>query len=315
MAPFRRSSSSKQSCSVVSPRRLCLGVLVIGAFILWADTAFWTGSSSLDAALSALYESLVETRPNFTTILIDSGSDKYRRHHYERYYERWFSPIRDQPGLKLLEIGANQGHSLKLWSDFFPQASIILGLGYGRAARGVEEKVENLPKVTIYRGDQSAKDTMDYLNQRGPWDIIIDDGSHVPEHMIFSLFHLWKSVTPGGLYIIEDLETNYWSPGKKVYGYTLTGTGIDADANHSAVTKLVQLQHVLMRHQLGATELSVMPGDDTICSMEWGMNLVLLRKCGLRTDGQGPDYLGSKGKVNVASIYQWVDEAKASNPK
>ena len=61
------------------------------------------------------------------------------------------------------------------------------------------------------------------LIARGPWDIIIDDGSHVPYHMVFSFFSLWKAVVPGGLYVIEDVETNYWKPGSKVYGH-LGGT-------------------------------------------------------------------------------------------
>jgi len=61
------------------------------------------------------------------------------------------------------------------------------------------------------------------LIARGPWDIIIDDGSHVPYHQVFSFFSLWKAVVPGGLYVIEDLETNYWEPGRKVYGH-LGGT-------------------------------------------------------------------------------------------
>lgn len=33
-----------------------------------------------------------EKRKSFTEILIESGSDKYERHHYERYYEPWLQP-------------------------------------------------------------------------------------------------------------------------------------------------------------------------------------------------------------------------------
>ena len=61
------------------------------------------------------------------------------------------------------------------------------------------------------------------LIAREPWDIIIDDGSHVPYHQVFSFFSLWKAVVPGGLYVIEDVETNYWKPGRMVYWH-LGGT-------------------------------------------------------------------------------------------
>ena len=45
----------------------------------------------------------------------------------------------------------------------------------------------------------------------GPFDIIIDDGSHVASHQIASfnsLFH--KALQENGTYFIEDLEGNYW---------------------------------------------------------------------------------------------------------
>jgi hypothetical protein len=255
----------------------------------------------------------VDTRPTLSTLFEAAGTDKFIRHHYERYYDRWFAPLRDYPGLKLIEIGANQGHSLKSWSDYFSNASDIMGLAYGDAAQGVEEKVQGLPGVSLYTGDQSKLSTMQYLRQRGPWNIIIDDGSHVPQHMIYSLYHLWDAVVPGGLYVIEDLETNYWTHGANIYGYQLVETGINADANHSAVTKLMQFIHVLTRHQLNFDgEMSVMPNDDLICSIEFGMNLVLLRKCGLPTDGPGPSNLNAP--VDKEEMRAWIAQAKASNP-
>ena len=59
-------------------------------------------------------------RRSFMEILKDSGSDKYTRHHYERYYEPWFeggttpsSSYRTKPNLRMLEIGAQHGKSLQ----------------------------------------------------------------------------------------------------------------------------------------------------------------------------------------------------------
>jgi hypothetical protein len=267
-----------------------LGMVVAKTFM--DQSAVKSDTASLTDTTASQTKSLqVEgaTRPTFATIFQASGTDKFSRHHYERYYDRWFAPFQDYPGLKLVEIGANQGHSLKSWSDYFSNASDILGVAYGESARGVDEKVKGLSGVYLYTGDQSKLSTMKFLQQRGPWNIIIDDGSHVPQHMIYSLYHLWDAVVPGGLYVIEDLETNYWADGTDIYGYLLDKTGIYADANHSAVTKLTQFIHVLMRNHLGLDgEMSVMPNDNLICSIEFGMNLVLLRKCGLPTDCWNP---------------------------
>jgi hypothetical protein len=274
--------------------------------------------NSMSSSMASIEAGAVENRnrPSFTEILVASGSDKYTRHHYERYYERWLEPLRDVRKLQLLEIGANQGHSLKLWSDYFTHAQSIVGLAYGEAAKNVDQQVDGLPGgVKVVWGDQSTLATMNKLQKLGPWNVIIDDGSHVPQHMMYSLFHLWKAVKPGGLYVIEDLETNYWKDGMGVYSYKLSGTGIHADANHSAVTKLQQFIHVLQRFPLNqAKQMSVMPGDDQLCSMEWGMNLVLLRKCGLPTDGSGPPSDMDAPWVDGNELAAWVRQAKASNP-
>ena len=40
------------------------------------------------------------------------------------------------------------------------------------------------------------------------FDIILDDGSHIVEHMILSFNTLFKYVKPGGFYIIEDIKKN-----------------------------------------------------------------------------------------------------------
>ena len=66
-------------------------------------------------------------------------------------------------------------------------------------------------------GDQAKNDTMAQLKAEGPFHIILYDGSHVPEHENFSLFSSWNSnsIIPGGMYIIEDLETHYGTTGRR----------------------------------------------------------------------------------------------------
>jgi hypothetical protein len=257
--------------------------------------------------------------PSFTEILIASGSDKFHRHHYERYYENWLRTFRHKPQTKILEIGAEAGRSLKVWSDYFSYPEKIMGLAYGEASDGVEESSSNLKAVSVYRGDQSKKETMDYLISKGPWDIIIDDGSHVPSHMIFSLFSLWNSVKPGGLYIIEDLETNYWPDGTKVFDYEMKNQGIGAGPEYSTVSKIQQIQQVLIsRRSTGAAELSVMPGDEEICAIEWGMNCVAIKRCSEKeATAYPPMRLGDirrKVLYDPDRMKNWIEEARRTNP-
>jgi hypothetical protein len=255
-----------------------------------------------------------ELLPSFTQILIASGSDKFPRHHYERYYENWLRTFRHKPKMKILEIGAEAGRSLKVWSDYFSYPEKIMGLAYGEASDGVEERSSNLKAVSVYRGDQSKKETMDYLIGKGPWDIIIDDGSHVPSHMIFSLFSLWNSVKPGGLYIIEDLETNYWPDGSKVFDYEMKNQGIGAGPEYSTVSKIQQIQQVLIsRRSTGAAELSVMPGDEKICAIEWGMNCVAIKRCSEQEATAYPP-MRPFPRYDPDRMQKWIEEARRTNP-
>jgi demethylmacrocin O-methyltransferase len=39
---------------------------------------------------------------------------------------------------------------------------------------------------------------------------VIDDGSHIPDHVMQSWIVLWMELTTPGWYVIEDLMTSYW---------------------------------------------------------------------------------------------------------
>jgi hypothetical protein len=264
----------------------------------------------------------VEVRPSMSEIMEKTGTDKLSTHHYEKYYETWFRSWREKPGLKFLEIGAEQGKSLALWAEYFDNPEVILGLAYGSSANGTDTKVntegfatKNQDRLKVLWGDQSQQETMDKLCSLGPWDIIIDDGSHVPEHMIFSFVKLFPCVKPGGMYIIEDLETNYWDEGREIYGYKLKGTGIGSSPRDNAIEKLKQLVDVLNRYEICRPELSVLPGDDNIKSMTFGTNLIMFERLTEKEKGElrSACLHWKKNLVNSRNIHKWMREAKSSN--
>jgi hypothetical protein len=55
---------------------------------------------------------------------------------------------------------------------------------------------------------------LEFLNtvkdEIGVIDIIVDDGSHVNEHIIKTFNHLFPLLKKGGIYVIEDLQCSYW---------------------------------------------------------------------------------------------------------
>src|SRR5690606_41306911 len=48
------------------------------------------------------------------------------------------------------------------------------------------------------------------INNIGEPDLIIDDGSHINEHVIESFNFLFPRLKSGGIYVIEDVQTSYW---------------------------------------------------------------------------------------------------------
>ena len=68
------------------------------------------------------------------------------------------------------------------------------------------------PKGKVFKGDQSKKEDLDrVILEIKKANIIIDDGSHLPEHQLFTFNYLFEKLLDfDGIYIIEDIETNYW---------------------------------------------------------------------------------------------------------
>ena len=145
-----------------------------------------------------------ENRESLDIIGLRAGTDKASRvHNYLQFYETFFAGMRPK-AIRLLEIGILNGASLKVWEEYFPNATII-GADINTDTRRFETA---RTKVEII--DQSnAQDMIDLAVRHGPFDIIIEDGSHLWEHQITSLKLLFPFVRVGGFYVVEDLHSNY----------------------------------------------------------------------------------------------------------
>ena len=137
-------------------------------------------------------------------------TDKWGKHYYTDIYEQWLRPMRYK-SIRLLEIGVGGvtkpdrgGNSLRMWKRFFPKG-IITGIDLYDKQRLAELRMH------IYQGDQSDENFLHEVNRKeGPFDVIIDDGSHMQSHVVKSLEVLYPLLKSGGIYIIEDTQTAYW---------------------------------------------------------------------------------------------------------
>jgi hypothetical protein len=126
------------------------------------------------------------------------------------HYERAFAPLRMDP-LKVIEIGAAGGESIRMWLEFFPSAHIwgidvVEGTNPYNTVRAATD-----PRYTFIHADQSDRSMWECLavDTGGNWDIICDDGSHMAKDVITSFNSGWKFVRPGGFWCIEDLGVAY----------------------------------------------------------------------------------------------------------
>ena len=160
---------------------------------------------------------LSQQKESLHALLRKSGSDKANHHQYARLYEPLLKQWRSKP-IKFLEIGVEDGHSLKVWNEYFDHSDTnILGLAY---ANKIQESLDD-KRISIIHGSQEDPKVLQNIALFGNYSIIIDDGSHVPSHQWYTFTFLWKTIVPGGIYIIEDIETNYWSTKSSIYGNSL----------------------------------------------------------------------------------------------
>jgi SAM-dependent methyltransferase len=170
---------------------------------------------------------------SLTEIANHHGTDKgtigpspdFPGHNYTDIYEAYLGRFRQSP-VTLLEIGLGVvgdrwdakivqgrntgGASLKMWYDYFPNARIY-GLDINDCSYLANDRVR-----TFVADQGKVEDLAAFVDalDEAAFDIVIDDGSHRPDHQQIALSYLFKHLRPGGLYFIEDLMANGFSDGK-----------------------------------------------------------------------------------------------------
>lgn len=125
--------------------------------------------------------------------------------HYFPAYERHFSRFVNQP-VTFIEIGCGDGGSLQLWKQYLGPLATIIGIDIRPECKQFEED-----QIHVRIGDQSDwKFLKSLIDEFGRPDVVLDDGSHVMDHVNASFANLYPHVAPNGVYFVEDLHTAYW---------------------------------------------------------------------------------------------------------
>lgn len=134
------------------------------------------------------------------------GTDKSSIHHdYLRKYERYL-PFSRGERLRILEVGACFGGSLRTWGEYYPNSEVI-GIDIDERSREVVGG-----NISIEIGSQVDGKFLGYIREKYvKFDMILDDASHRSVDQVFTFREMFSSVVSGGVYIVEDVCTSYWS--------------------------------------------------------------------------------------------------------
>jgi len=168
--------------------------------------------------------------------MLDELAIKYKcdkssiEHNYVEIYSVLFEPFRLNE-INLLEVGVCEGPSIRVWREYFPKANI-----YGWDIRNKYlNTIRNIERVFPRQVDQSNKQQLkDGAKLDGPFDLVIDDGSHEGPHQILTFETLWPHVKPNGYYIVEDVNCSYhekWAGTKITDNFIVYAKDIIDDLN------------------------------------------------------------------------------------
>ncbi|MEE9406676.1 MAG: class I SAM-dependent methyltransferase [Polaribacter sp.] len=147
---------------------------------------------------------------NLSKLAVIYNTDKYGTHYYTPNYQKYFKQFKYKK-IKLLEIGVGGynspykgGSSLRMWKRYFPFGRIFSLDIYDKSPQ--EEY-----RIKIYKGSQIDFSFLEKtVADIGEIDLIIDDGSHINNHVITSFEYLFPKLKNGGIYVVEDTQTSYW---------------------------------------------------------------------------------------------------------
>jgi len=122
------------------------------------------------------------------------------RHYFDIYHQHFKRFVGRE--VHLLEVGVYSGGSLEMWRDYFGSGCYVYGVDIEEAC-----KVYENDRTKIFIGDQADRKFWKVFKDEVPRiDILIDDGGHQPEQRIVTLEEMLPYISPGGIYLCEDIH-------------------------------------------------------------------------------------------------------------
>lgn len=145
----------------------------------------------------------------------NTRTDKNTVHSYFGLYTDILAP-RKHTAMNVLEVGICFGGSIKLWHDYFPNATIhaIDIMLY----ESVWDELKNKDRIQLYTSSAVNATRVDAYDAEWvkktfggmEFDFMLDDGPHTLESMIAFIKLYLPLLAKGGVLIIEDVQDYSW---------------------------------------------------------------------------------------------------------
>jgi len=143
-------------------------------------------------------------------IVDNSRTDKNTVHSYLPLYQNLLIS-KKETAKNVLEVGIYHGGSIKLWSDFFTNATVY-GLDIMNI-NNVWEGIKNKENIILHTSSDAYNDNFfitQFINKNIKCDFMLDDGPHTLQSMKQFIKLYSQIMTDDGILIIEDVQSWDW---------------------------------------------------------------------------------------------------------
>ena len=143
-------------------------------------------------------------------LINNDKTDKNTTHSYIELYESLLHS-KKLTAKNVLEVGIQRGGSIKLWHDYFANATI-----YGLDTMNEEhlwDEIKNKDRIILYCSHDAyniEKFFYTFLDKDIKFDLILDDGPHTFNSMKIFIQLYSQIMSDDGILIIEDLQDFNW---------------------------------------------------------------------------------------------------------
>ncbi len=140
----------------------------------------------------------------------NSRTDKNTVHSYLPLYEKLLNKKRET-ATNVLEVGIYHGGSIKLWHDYFVNATVY-GLDIMNI-NDVYDGIKNKERITLHTSSDAYNTEFfnaNFLSKNIKFDLLLDDGPHTLQSMIQFIQLYSQIMADDGILIIEDVQSWDW---------------------------------------------------------------------------------------------------------